>query len=313
MVIAILTALLGLPTGFAAGWLTCQLLAVRNGPSGAILQPSGHSIAAQVIREVHGLTQEVKGSVGRHRASLVEAHAEMRKTDERAGKEAIAVAIEGLLLDNERLLSQLVESEAKLTTQGETLQRYMLEARRDALTDLENRRAFDEDLGQRFAEWRRNGTEFCLAMLDVDHFKRINDEHGHPAGDEVLKGLARVLAASVREMDVVGRLGGEEFAVLLPCTSLAEGQVVAERLRRSIEETRFALGDVVLPVTVSVGLANVRIVSDPAELVNQADRALYAAKKAGRNRAYYHSVAGYDPAPRAMAEGAAARSAPLLC
>jgi diguanylate cyclase len=305
LVLTILNALLGLPTGFFAGWLACQLLAVRAQGSGAILSPTGHSIAAQVIREVHGLTQEVKGSV--------EAHAEMQKTDERAGKEAIAVAIEGLLQDNERLLGQLVESEAKLTTQGEALQRYMLEARRDALTDLENRRAFDEDLGQRFAEWRRNGTEFCLAMLDVDHFKRINDAHGHPAGDEVLKGLARVLAASVREMDVVGRLGGEEFAVLLPCTSLAEGQGVAERLRRSIEETRFAWKDIVLPVTVSVGLANVRIVSDPAELVNQADRALYAAKKAGRNRAYYHSVAGYDPAPRAMADRATARTAAVLC
>ncbi len=103
-------------------------------------------------------------------------------------------------------------------------------------------------------------------------------------------------------MDVVGRMGGEEFAVLLPGTTLDEGQAIAERLRCAIEETRFVVEDTVLPVTASIGVASASHVADTADLIGQADRALYAAKKAGRNRAYYHSPAGYDPVPRTLVE-----------
>jgi diguanylate cyclase len=257
---------------------------------------------------VRGLTQQVKGDVGRHQASLAEAQAEVRGF---AGdsESSMSFVIERLLRDNESLLAQLCDAEVKFVAQEEALQQYMLEARQDALTSLENRRAFDQDLVQRFAEWQRQGTEFCLAMVDVDHFKRINDEYGHPVGDEVLKGIARVLAGSVRQMDVVSRLGGEEFGVLLPCTTLEEGQGVAERIRQYIAEMRLVANGIVVSVTASVGLANVRAVSSSAELLEEADKALYAAKNAGRDRAYYYSVAGYDPVPRLAPNAIPARAA----
>jgi diguanylate cyclase (GGDEF)-like protein len=120
-------------------------------------------------------------------------------------------------------------------------------------------------------------------MIDLDHFKAVNDEHGHAAGDEVLRGVAEALRESLRQHDIPGRYGGEEFGVLLPGSDAAAAEAIAERVRRKIEWASFA-GE--LKVTASVGCAAIHA-DDlfPASLVARADRALYAAKAAGRNRA----------------------------
>jgi diguanylate cyclase len=153
----------------------------------------------------------------------------------------------------------------------------------DGLTRLPNHTAWLEAVEREFARAKREGGSMSVLMLDLDHFKTINDQHGHPAGDEVLRGVAEALRECLRQHDVPGRYGGEEFGVLLPGSDIAAAERIAERVRKKIEWASFAGA---LKVTASVGCAAIQA-NDlfPASLVARADRALYAAKAAGRNRA----------------------------
>ncbi len=156
------------------------------------------------------------------------------------------------------------------------------EARTDRLTGLANRRAWDEDLGRELTRQRRHGWALSVVMIDLDHFKRLNDTHGHAAGDVALAGVAAVLRAGVRQADVLARLGGEEFGLILPGCAAAEAVTIAEALRRRVEE---AARDWPTPVTVSVGVAGLpEHATTGDDLVRAADAALYAAKRSGRNR-----------------------------
>ncbi|HXU43394.1 MAG TPA: diguanylate cyclase [Burkholderiales bacterium] len=156
-------------------------------------------------------------------------------------------------------------------------------SRTDGLTRLPNHTAWLEAVEREFARAKREGQPASVLMIDLDHFKAINDQHGHQAGDEVLRGIAEVLNGSLRLHDVPGRYGGEEFGVLLPGSDAAGAEAIAERLRAKIEWASFA-GE--LKVTASIGCAAIEE-NDlfAASWVARADRALYAAKAAGRNRA----------------------------
>ncbi|HSN91028.1 MAG TPA: GGDEF domain-containing protein [Anaeromyxobacteraceae bacterium] len=155
----------------------------------------------------------------------------------------------------------------------------------DALTGLPNRRAFEEALAREVARARRAGTPLGLLLVDVDHFKRVNDERGHPAGDEVLRAVAGRIASAARAGDLVGRVGGEEFALALPGAGAADAREAGERVRARVADGPVALEGGDLAVTVSVGVASL---GEPPEegpdLVARADEALYRAKRAGRNR-----------------------------
>ena len=153
----------------------------------------------------------------------------------------------------------------------------------DGLTRLPNHTAWLEAVEREFARSKREGGSMAVLMLDLDHFKAVNDQHGHPAGDEVLRGVAEVVRESLRQHDIPGRYGGEEFGVLLPGSDAASAEAIAERIRRKIEWASFA-GE--LKVTASIGCAAIHA-NDlfPASLGARADRALYEAKAAGRNRA----------------------------
>lgn len=160
-------------------------------------------------------------------------------------------------------------------------------ALRDALTGLANRRHFEERLRQELRRFGRYGTPCSVALIDVDRFKVYNDALGHPAGDRILKELARVLVQSLRETDVVACYGGEEFAVILVETGPQEAWGVMERLRALVELHPFPREDVFpsVQLTVSIGVAGCgRERRSPRELVAAADRSLYAAKTAGRNQ-----------------------------
>lgn len=162
------------------------------------------------------------------------------------------------------------------------------EARTDVLTGLKNRRSFDEELHRQFAQRQRQGIVFSLLLIDVDHFKQVNDTHGHLAGDLVLQAVARLLTKTLREMDLVYRFGGDEFAVICPGSRLHEAQTAAERIRQNVEKTPVPLKDGSTPVTLSVGVAEV-VGSEVADgMLQRADEALYAAKHAGRNRVHLH-------------------------
>ena len=155
----------------------------------------------------------------------------------------------------------------------------------DALSGLYNRRAWHEKLEQEWVRARRYGRPPAVIMLDIDHFKLVNDRHGHQAGDDLFCAVAERLRETLRASDVIGRLGGDEFAVLLPEAGEEEAALVAEKMRATIAGRTFALTSEPLSMTISVGVATAiqRLVRDPRELLRLADRALYAAKAAGRN------------------------------
>lgn len=160
-------------------------------------------------------------------------------------------------------------------------------AMRDELTRLHNRRAILEALHQQMALARRTGRPLSVMMLDVDHFKRLNDALGHLAGDQVLRGIVDAVRPRLREQDMAGRLGGEEFLVVLPHSSLDAAAQIAERLRAAVHEAVFEVdGDLPAQVSVSIGVAqfDARRHANCDDLIHQADQALYLAKSGGRNR-----------------------------
>jgi diguanylate cyclase (GGDEF)-like protein len=175
-----------------------------------------------------------------------------------------------------------------ITDKREASERRRREAFGDYLTGLANRRAFFEAAEQELARSKAVPRATAVITFDADHFKAINDRHGHPGGDTVLQQLAAVLGETFREVDVVARIGGEEFAVLLPSTDLPRAAVVAERLRAAVASQVVLFDGARIRYTVSAGVACL----DAGEgleggidlLLKRADQALYAAKRAGRNR-----------------------------
>jgi len=155
----------------------------------------------------------------------------------------------------------------------------------DSLTGLANRRSFEETLRAEVARAARFGDSMSLVLADLDDFKRVNDRHGHPAGDEVLKAFAATLRRTVRESDVAGRWGGEEFALVLSGTDVQGALRLAERARSALAEQVVQLPDgTEISVTASFGVASFPDWTEPAELLAAADSALYAAKRDGKNR-----------------------------
>jgi diguanylate cyclase (GGDEF)-like protein len=155
----------------------------------------------------------------------------------------------------------------------------------DELTGLPNRRQFLARLEQELARSRRNGTPLCLATIDLDHFKRINDRHGHPAGDTVLRHIAAVIREKIRIEDSPARLGGEEFALLLPNTHPHQAHLVCDRLREAIASRLFELpGGGAIRVTLSTGVAALEADENLEALMRRSDEALYDAKEHGRNQ-----------------------------
>lgn len=186
-------------------------------------------------------------------------------------------ALEDRLAANGRQINDL--REALVQAQNEALI--------DPLTGLMNRRGFDTALQELIDGEAAEGAGACLLMVDIDHFKRINDAHGHLVGDKVIRAVAQVLKNGVKGRDTVARYGGEEFSVLLPATPLAGACALAEQLRLTVEQGRIRRADnreAVASVTVSVGVTAFRAGEPIEEFVQRADAALYASKQNGRNQ-----------------------------
>lgn len=173
------------------------------------------------------------------------------------------------------------------------------QARTDPLTGMRNRRAFYE-LGELAVQQAaRSGRPLSVVILDLDHFKQVNDAHGHATGDEVLRALAGAITATARASDVSGRVGGEEFAIALPDTNVDEAAVLAERMRRRVSELAIPRGAAVLRVTASFGVAQYAGAGQSLDaLLAAADGALYEAKAAGRNRVVRGSAAAAPAAQK---------------
>ena len=208
----------------------------------------------------------------------------------RDGRSLGAIAVEGdeesQLTSVEGSLLLLLSSVASVGLESvRQLEEVIAQAATDELTGLPNRRMFDERLKQHLAECDRYDQVLSLVLCDVDHFKQVNDEHGHKAGDLVLAAIARSLGHGIRNIDVCARYGGEELAILLPQTPVERAREVAERLRRTIETLRVPIDGGTISVTASFGVACYPTGGAGREtLFAVADRALYAAKHDGRNR-----------------------------
>jgi diguanylate cyclase (GGDEF)-like protein len=178
---------------------------------------------------------------------------------------------------------RMVELHAQLVAAREALRE---QASTDSLTGLANRRSILDTLGRELERCRRSGASCSVAYMDLDHFKRVNDAHGHAAGDAVLKEAAGRMRSTLRPYDLVGRFGGEEFVIVLPGCEEAGARAAAERLRAAIAATPMSAGEVDLTVTCSLGVASgtARRGWDRDRLLSAADSALYRAKSAGRNR-----------------------------
>ncbi|HYM60081.1 MAG TPA: GGDEF domain-containing protein [Thermoanaerobaculia bacterium] len=188
-------------------------------------------------------------------------------------------------LDLERRLVSLQRENLDLVVRNRVLSEV---SSRDALTGLYNRWYVMEKIDTEINRSLRHGSPMALLMLDLDHFKRINDTWGHAVGDQVLQAVGRVLRESCRVYDVPGRYGGEEFCIVLPETRLGNTVAVAERIRGRLADKPLSFGDATLIVTTSIGIAGMEStessVISPAALIERADRALYIAKNRGRNR-----------------------------
>lgn len=243
--------------------------------------------AARILVHLQELATRVAFDVDKHSDQVEQLNDTLASADKTEPKMIIDVVAQ-LIQANQEMHEKLATTEDKLREQAQEIQVHAAEARTDALTMLLNRRAFDDELKRRCAEFQRQGRIFSLIMTDVDHFKEFNDTHGHLTGDEVLRGVAKVLRRKMREMDVVARYGGEEFAIVLPGTNADDGQKAALRACEGVEKSTFNHEGEELQVTMSFGLAEVMAGEDGASLIARADQALYAAKAEGRNCVYRH-------------------------
>lgn len=217
---------------------------------------------------------------------------ESREAIEKATSLESLKAIERELLGNiDRLhqansayRKQLAEANEQIAAQQQQLEKLQVDVGTDFLTGLPNRRALESRLRENVDRSNRYGSTFSLVIIDVDHFKKVNDEHGHMAGDRTLKALADLLSGHMRGSDVLARYGGEEFVLILPETAGEQAERMAERIRRHVENATFKYSGTTIQVTVSIGVGEVRRPKDTAEGVfERVDAALYKAKQNGRN------------------------------
>ncbi len=187
----------------------------------------------------------------------------------------VGITIFFLVLNSHRLWMELEEAQLELEQLATT----------DTLTGAMNRRKFFADGENEIRRAARMGSPLVLAMLDLDHFKDINDRHGHAAGDGVLKHVTDLCRKNLRQIDLIGRIGGEEFVIIMPGTAMSGGMIMAERLRQMIAATPLKWEGVPIAITASIGVAEYSPADlDVEQLLQRADTAMYQAKSAGRNR-----------------------------
>lgn len=169
---------------------------------------------------------------------------------------------------------------------GDAVKQLSIASTIDSLTQIPNRRHLESELQREWDRARRYQNRFCFLLADIDHFKAINDKHGHQAGDKVLQEFSEQLKASIREPDRIGRYGGEEFAIILPQTDLNGARMLAQRLCDTIAQYDFQINDTTIKVTISIGISEYHLDEQDSleSIISRADKALYCAKSNGRNQ-----------------------------
>jgi diguanylate cyclase len=244
-------------------------------------------ILLTILRQVADLTGQTKGY-----ESFI-ANSVNRLTED-APIDEVKKVIADLIKETKTIgtFGRTIQNELKETTKAlevlkQDFERVKMEALVDFLTGMPNRKAFSESLDKSIMEARSENETLCLLLIDIDHFKKFNDEYGHLIGDEILRFIAKKIKELVRGRDCAARFGGEEFAVILPKTPLAGAEVVAETIRMFFSKTRLravSTSKNLGTVTVSIGVACYRQGEPSEQFIGRSDQALYLAKNTGRNR-----------------------------
>jgi diguanylate cyclase len=273
--------------GVMAGYFLAHSRSKR--PDGSSAE-RGREAALAVLVELLKAAERLDSDVQCHSSEIQESAEHVGSLRVSGEMEAVKQALMGhmtaLLDSNKRLQDDVVCTRYRLEEQAQQIDDARREARTDALTTVANRMALDEKLHLLLDTWKRDQQPFVLMLLDLDQFKRINDSHGHQAGDRVLSKVGDWLKQWVREGDFVGRYGGDEFAILLPLTELEAGLELAETIRRKAADqaSRVALRGEQVSVSLSIGVAGPQEGDSDESLLQRADLALYQCKRRGRNR-----------------------------
>lgn len=273
--------------GLGAGYYLGRSSPARKRPASV---PPEQQTTLTVLEELLETAQQMSSDVESHNIQITKTahdvgHLHVQGEWESV-KQMLLGHMTGMLASNKQLQDDLTYTQYRVEEQAQVIDEVRREARTDGLTGVVNRLGFDEKMRFLMATWQRQQRPLTLVMLDLDHFKRINDAHGHQAGDRVLEEVGAWLRQWLRPGDVVARFGGDEFAVLLPNTELAEGMELAEMLRIRTGEGahRVEVREGMVSVSFSIGVAAAEIGDTVETLLARADRALYQAKQGGRNR-----------------------------
>ncbi|MFN0017062.1 MAG: diguanylate cyclase domain-containing protein [Pirellulaceae bacterium] len=272
-------------------------------------QTSEHDHATVLMAKLAELTTGVAVEVGKHTGNIEAINAELAAAPD-GDANAVVAAVKKILEANQQMQVELHNAETRLQDQQQELNTQTEAARTDQLTKITNRRALDEELKNCVQQFQQTTQPFCVMVLDVDHFKKFNDTHGHLAGDEVLRFVAQHIKSQLRPSELVARFGGEEFVVVFRGETVAKCRDRADSLRASIYEQRITFDGKELRVAASAGVAEIGIGEDEKGLIRRADEALYVSKKAGRNCGHWNDGRQNLPIRPELAAKAAAIAAP---
>jgi len=305
--------------------LACLLRAHRRQLAAAQLNFRAIRRTNELAKALEEVVQALRDATYKHQKRIAAFHRQLEF------KTSVELSdVEQVVQSSHELVSDLVLSQGRISEQLGRLKE-LTQSRTDYLTGVSNRQSFDEELNCLLTRSRETGAELALAMVDIDRFKAVNDTHGHPVGDQVLRQIVGVMAAHVRHSDSLSRIGGEEFAILMPRNDRVGALCVVERIREAVAASLLQVGDCQVRVTISAGI----VIATPGELakslISRADLMLYRAKANGRNQTCVdeaspeirHAVAknqrsaeeptGRDPAPAIPSAGATHSPTPACC
>lgn len=244
----------------------------------------------EFLMSVQQVARNVASRVGDHSKQVRQFNTDLRDK----GCD-VAMVLAKLIHANESMAEQLSDAQSRLKNQATMIDLHIAESRIDALTGLANRRAFNDELLNHLSQFEQHGTSVSLLMLDIDYFKKLNDIHGHLVGDDVLMSVGRTITQHIRSGDLASRYGGEEFAVILPRTTVDQARVIAERLRESVSQAICSISNQSIRITASAGLSQLLPGDSAKTWLHRADEALYFSKDSGRDCGHWNDGRTFWP------------------